>query len=60
MTAWESLAAKNTALEPYINVALERAYHYYQRMDRSPAYIIAMSEYIFFVIILSLSRICNY
>ena len=42
MTRWEKLAQDVPALKKYINPGLEKAYEYYNRMDETKAYIIAM------------------
>jgi hypothetical protein len=44
MTAWEKLAHDNPHLESIIKPGLDWTYKYYDRMDRTQAYIIAMGE----------------
>lgn len=46
MTSWEKLAKKpeNQHLAPAINVGLKFAYKYYNKMDDTSAYIVAMCE----------------
>ena len=44
MTTWEMLAEKNACLKPFIEIGLSWARKYYQRMDNTKAYIIAMGE----------------
>jgi len=48
MTRWEQLAETNSALKPYIDIGIEWATKYYQRMDNSRAYIICMSTLSYF------------
>src|SRR5262245_53864901 len=45
MTKWEKIIEKNTSLKEYVKPGLECAYKYYDRMDRTWAYIIAMGKY---------------
>jgi hypothetical protein len=45
MTAWEALGEKNPHLQPFINIGLEWAKKYYNQMDNTKAYIIAMGEF---------------
>lgn len=44
MTQWEKLGKENPHLKPFIQPGLEWAYKYYNRMDRTTAYIVAMCE----------------
>jgi hypothetical protein len=44
MTAWESLAIKNPHLSDALNLGLSFATKYYNKMDATKAYIIAMCE----------------
>jgi hypothetical protein len=45
MTKWESFLKIGT-LKPYVKPALECAYGYYGRMDRTRAYVVSMCKYI--------------
>jgi hypothetical protein len=42
MTKWEQLAKQHAKLEPIIEPGLNWAYKYYNRMDDTKAYVIAM------------------
>ena len=53
MTSWESLAEKNIHLRDAINLGLSFATKYYDKMDATKAYIIAMCECIYSLVILS-------
>jgi hypothetical protein len=44
MSTWEKLAVKNPRLKPWIVIGLVWATKYYNRMDNTKAYIIAMCE----------------
>jgi hypothetical protein len=46
MSKWEAMSEIPT-LEPYITPALQAAYTYYGRMDRTRAYIVSMCKHIF-------------
>jgi hypothetical protein len=48
MTQWETLGSKHPRLKPFIDIGLEWAMKYYSRMDRTQAYIIAMSTHLLF------------
>jgi hypothetical protein len=43
MTKWEKLA-KNPRSKPIVDAGLEWAYKYYERMDRTKAYVVAMCK----------------
>jgi hypothetical protein len=45
MTAWEQLGAKNPDMEPFIAVGLARAVKYYEKMDKTRAYVVSMGEW---------------
>lgn len=45
MSRLEILAVRQPALASAINVGLAVAYKYYQKMDHTSAYIVAMCEY---------------
>jgi hypothetical protein len=45
MTAWEVLAKGNPRFEPFIAVGLEWATKYYERMDNTRAYVVAMCKF---------------
>ena len=50
MTSWEKLAKKNQHLAPAIKVGLKFAYKYYNKMDDTSAYMVAMCEsYLFYL-----------
>jgi hypothetical protein len=42
MSRWEKLAKDVPALKKYIDPGLKKAYEYYNRMDETKAYVIAM------------------
>jgi hypothetical protein len=42
MTRWEKLAQDVQALEKYIKPGLKKAYEYYNHIDETKAYVIAM------------------
>jgi len=42
MSSWEQLAEKIPRLKPFINEGLKWAFKYYERMDRTDAYVVAM------------------
>jgi hypothetical protein len=42
MTTWEQLGSKNPDMEPYIEVGLDRAVKYYEKMDQTRAYVVSM------------------
>jgi len=42
MTSWEQLSSKNPRLKPLVQPGLDLAYKYYDRMDRTASYVIAM------------------
>jgi len=44
MTSWERLAEKNQHLVPANKVGLKFAYKYYNKMDDTSAYMVAMFE----------------
>lgn len=44
LTKWEKLATVKPWLKPYIDEGLSWAYKYYQRMDLTKAYVIAMCK----------------
>jgi hypothetical protein len=44
MTRWERLKKEKPHLAPFINKGLDLAYKYYDRMDRTQGYIIAMCK----------------
>lgn len=44
MTRWEKLRTKYPELKPWVDVGLEWAEKYYDRMDDTDAYVIAMCE----------------
>jgi hypothetical protein len=44
MTKWEKLGNEHPHLKPFIKPGLDWAYRYYNRMDRTTAYIVAMCE----------------
>lgn len=50
MTTWEKLAMKNPKLKPIVQAGLEWAYKYYNRMDHTKAYVVAMCKQIYFLI----------
>ena len=43
MSSWEQLAEKIPRLKPFIDEGLKWAFKYYERMDRTDAYIVAMT-----------------
>jgi hypothetical protein len=45
MSSWEKLARDHPRLKGIIQIGLDWASKYYKRMDRTRAYIIAMSEF---------------
>jgi len=45
MTAWETLGKKHLCLAPFTQVGVEWAVKYYERMDLSKAYIVAMGKW---------------
>lgn len=45
MTTWEFLAEKHPHLAPYVEEGLSYAREYYNKMDCTKAYIIAMGKY---------------
>lgn len=47
MTRWERLKKEKPHLAPFINKGLDSAYKYYDRMDRTQGYIIAMCKWPF-------------
>jgi hypothetical protein len=47
MTKWEKLAKDFPHLQPFIQPGLDWAYMYYNRMDRTTAYIIAMCKQLY-------------
>lgn len=44
MTRWEKLCEEHPHLAPFIQPGLDWAYNYYNRMDCTTAYIVAMCE----------------
>jgi hypothetical protein len=44
MTKWEKLANEHPRLKPIIQVGLEWTYKYYDRMDQTKAYVVAMCK----------------
>lgn len=42
MTRWEELLQKNLYLKPIMTPGLDVAYKYYNQMDRTTSYVIAM------------------
>jgi hypothetical protein len=44
MTAWENLSEKHPRLAPFIEIGLVWARKYYQRMDNTKAYVLAMGK----------------
>jgi len=45
MTIWENAAKKFPRCQPFIDIGLEWAKRYYNRMDDTRAYVIAMCKY---------------
>jgi hypothetical protein len=45
MKAWQALSDRVSRLRPFIHVGLEWANLYYNRMDNSPAHVIAMRTF---------------
>jgi hypothetical protein len=45
LTGWEKLARKRKNLAPFIQCGLDRANEYYNRLDKSNAYVVAMGKY---------------
>ena len=45
MTIWENTAKKFPRCQPFIDIGLEWAKRYYNRMDDTRAYVIAMCKY---------------
>jgi hypothetical protein len=45
MTQWENLAKDMPKLKPYIQPGLDSAYKYYNRMDDTKAYVVAMCTF---------------
>lgn len=39
---WEKMAKKMPRLKPFIEIGLDKAYEYYDKMDRTNAYLVAM------------------
>ena len=48
MTKWEKLGSQHHHLKPFIQPGLDWAYIYYDRMDRTTAYIVSMCEWMYF------------
>lgn len=44
MTKWEKLGKGNLSLSPMVNAGLKSAYKYYNRMDHTKAYVVAMCK----------------
>ncbi len=44
MTRWEKLRTKFPKLKPWVDVSLQWAEKYYNRMDDTDAYVVAMCE----------------
>jgi hypothetical protein len=55
MSVWEDLAADESMQDvaPAIQAGLKRAYKYYNRMDRTSAYVINMCEYQFYAVLIN-------
>jgi hypothetical protein len=49
LTAWESLSHKHPHLKPWIDVGIEWAKTYYERMDLTRAYVVSMGKQIFYL-----------
>lgn len=47
LTGWEKLSQKKKHLAPFIQCGLNRAKEYYNRLDMSNAYIVAMCKLFF-------------
>ncbi len=45
MTLWEKIRDKFPNLKPLIEPGLQSAYKYYNRMDNTKAYVVAMCKY---------------
>jgi hypothetical protein len=45
MTAWENLSETHPRLGPFIEIGLAWARKYYQRMDNTKAYVMAMGKF---------------
>ena len=50
MTAWENLAETHPRLAPFIEIGLTWARKYYQRMDNTKAYVMAMGKFCYYFI----------
>ena len=58
MTKWEKLA-KTKGLEPFVKAGLDWAYKYYNRMDHTKAYVVAMCKQIYLLTQRKLISICS-
>jgi hypothetical protein len=59
MTNWEEIAEKHPRLKRFIEPGLEWATRYYNRMDGTKAYIVAMCKYIYLSNWVTLLTICS-
>lgn len=48
MTKWEKLADEHTKLKPFVQPGLDWTYKYYDRMDQTRAYVVAMCKRIYY------------
>src|ERR1700677_4519768 len=44
LSSWENLATKHPKLKPWIEIGPDHAINYYQCMDRTSSYVIAMGK----------------